>query len=277
MPGILYIVATPIGNLKDVTYRAVATLRQVDTIACEDTRRTGKLLGHYGIQTPARSFHEHNEERQTTELIERLRSGRSVALVSDAGMPLISDPGYRLVAAAAAEGVPIVPIPGASAVVTALAASGLPTDSFRFCGFLPNKPNSRRSALEALRSETATLVLFEAPHRILESLSDIGAILGERPMALAREMTKMHEEFLRGTPAQLREILAGRGSLQGEMTLVVGWQAPQTEKPSDSEIHGMVEALVCSGKPRMEAMKQTARRLGLSKREVYAIAGRGGE
>src|SRR5215471_15594058 len=194
MPGILYLVASPIGNLEDITFRAVRTLKECDLIACEDTRRTRKLLNHYGIAKPLVSYHEHNELARTAELIARLREGANVALVSDAGMPLIADPGYRLVTAAVAAGVSVQPIPGPSALLAALAASGLPTDAFRFAGFLPARSGQRASVLEAFRDDTATLIFYEAPHRILETLADIDRILGPRPVVLARELTKTHEE-----------------------------------------------------------------------------------
>ena len=192
MPGILYLVASPIGNLEDITFRAVRILKECDLIACEDTRHTLKLLNHYGIEKPLISYHEHNEAERSGELIVRLRDGSSVALISDAGMPLVADPGYRLVTAAVAEGVSVQPIPGPSALVTALAASGLPTDSFRFGGFLPPKSGQRSSVLEALKSDPATLIFYEAPHRILATLVDVDRIMGARLVVIARELTKTH-------------------------------------------------------------------------------------
>ena len=219
--GTLYIVATPIGNLSDISARALETLRQVSRIACEDTRHTAKLLNHYGITTPTVSYHEHNERERAAELVERLQAGSSIALVSDAGTPLVSDPGYRLVQQATAAGITVVPIPGASATLAALAASGLATDEFRFCGFLPPKAGARRSRLADLREETCTLVFFEAPHRLADTLADMEAELGDRPVVVARELTKMHEEFLRGTLAEIRAKLAGVEP-KGEVTLVVG-------------------------------------------------------
>src|SRR6478672_5756579 len=197
MQAVLYIVATPIGNLEDITFRAIRILKEVDLIACEDTRHTRKLLSHYGIATQAISYHDHNEMARTEDLLARLRQGHSIAMVSDAGTPLISDPGYRVVSAAAAEGIQVIPIPGPSAAITALSASGLPTEAFRFCGFLPAKSGQRRSALEALIRETSTLIFYEAPHRILETLGDLRSILGNRQAVVARELTKLHEEFLR--------------------------------------------------------------------------------
>jgi 16S rRNA (cytidine1402-2'-O)-methyltransferase len=267
MPGLLYLVATPIGNLEDITYRAVRALREADLIACEDTRQTRKLLNHYGIDKPAISYHDHNEAGRSEELAARLRAGAVVALVSDAGTPLVSDPGYRLVRAAIESGVPVQPLPGASAVLAALAASGLPTDAFHFGGFLPPKPGQRTKTLEALAGEEATLVFYEAPHRILEALDAIERTLGPRPVVVARELTKIHEEFLRGTAAEIRAQLAPRVSVKGEITLLIGKAA--APPPDETPVMEAVEALMRGGAPRMEAIKQVARRRGLSKREVY--------
>ena len=267
MPGLLYVVATPIGNLEDITYRAVRVLKEVDLIACEDTRQTHKLLAHYGIERPTVSYHEHNEAERSQELAERMAAGAAIALVSDAGMPLISDPGYRLVRAAVELGVPVCAIPGPSAALTALAASGLPTDAFHFAGFLPHKPHQRVKALEALAGEQATLIFYEAPHRALEALEAIEQALGPRPVALARELTKIHEEILRGTAAEIRAQLAGRDSVKGEITMLVGKAAGPP--PDDTPLQQAVETLIRNGAPRMDAIKQVARRRGLSKREVY--------
>lgn len=269
MSGTLYLVATPIGNLEDITYRAVRVLREVDLIACEDTRQTRKLLDHYGIRKPLLSYHEHNETRRAEELLARLRQGVRLALVSDAGTPLVSDPGYRLVAKVIEEGVPVEPIPGPSALLAALTASGMPTDVFYFGGFLPAKAGHRRKALEKLRGEEATLVFYEAPHRILVTLADIAATLGPRPVVLARELTKLHEEFLRGTPETLRQILSERPSVKGEITLLIG---KATAKAAEATpIHEAVKAAIRDGMSRMEAMKSVARRHGISKREVYRV------
>ena len=267
MPGRLYLVATPIGNLEDITYRAVRVLGEVEVIACEDTRQTRKLLDHYGIAKPTISYHEHNEAGRAAELVERLVAGTSVALVSDAGMPLVSDPGYRLVRAAIEAGVPVEPVPGPSAALAALAASGLPTDAFHFAGFLPAKAGQRARALEALQDESATLIFYEAPHRVLEALDAIAEVLGPRPVVAARELTKVHEEYLRGTAAEVRDQLAARGSIKGEFTLLVGKAAAPA--PDDRPIGEAVEELVRAGMARMDAIKQVARRRGLSKREVY--------
>ena len=269
MAGLLYLVATPIGNLEDITYRAVRVLREADLIACEDTRHTRTLLDHYDIRTPTISYHEHNEVERAGELAERLRAGAAIALVSDAGMPLVSDPGYRLVRAAIESGVPVQPVPGPSAALAALAASGLPTETFRFCGFLPSKPGQRAKALEALAEEHATLIFYEAPHRILEALEAIEKALGPRPVVVARELTKIHEEFLRGTAAQIRAQLAERDAVKGEMTVLVGRAAAPA--PDDTPVDEAVDALLRAGTPRMDAIKQVARRRGMSKREVYEM------
>ena len=275
MTGTLYIVATPIGNLEDITLRALRVLREVDWIACEDTRQTRKLLDHFGIAKPMVSYHEHNESGRAVELVGKLTSGGSGALVSDAGTPLISDPGYRLVQAAIAAAIPVVPIPGASATVSALSAAGLPTDAFRFCGFLPPKSSQRKKTLEQWKPETATLIFYETPHRILEALEDVAAVMGSRPVVVARELTKLHEEFLRGTAAEVRAELAARPSVKGEITLLIG--KTDEVQADDTPLEEAVRAAEQSGLPRMEAIKQVARQRGLSKREVYRlIAGDGG-
>ena len=267
MTGTLYLVATPIGNLEDITFRAVRTLREAGLIACEDTRHTRKLLDHYSIDKPTVSYHEHNERERAAELTAKLLAGVSVALVSDAGMPLVSDPGYRLVAAAIQNGVPVVPIPGPSALVTALAASGMPTDAFYFGGFLPPKSGQRIRTLTALAGVEATLVFYEAPHRILGALADVEQTLGTRPVAVARELTKIHEEFVRGTAAEVRAVLAARESIKGEITLLIG--RPAEPAPDSTPLDEAVAACMCEGLSRMDAMKAVARRRGLSKRDVY--------
>jgi 16S rRNA (cytidine1402-2'-O)-methyltransferase len=267
MPGKLYVVATPIGNLEDITYRALRLLGEVSLIACEDTRQTRKLLDRYGIRTPTISYHDYNEAERAEELAARLHAGESIALVSDAGMPLVSDPGYRLVRAAIDSGADVHPVPGPSAVLAALAASGLPTDSFRFGGFLPPKPGQRAKALEALKNEHATAIFYEAPHRALETLEAIERILGGRPIVVARELTKIHEEFLRGTAAEIRAQLASRGEVKGEITILIGKAAAPA--PDNTPIEEAVATLERAGTPRMDAIKQVARRRGLSKREVY--------
>ena len=267
MAGLLYVVATPIGNLEDITYRAVRVLGAADLIACEDTRQSRKLLDHYHIHKPTVSYHDHNEGERTEELLARLVNGAVIALISDAGMPLVSDPGYRLVRAAIEAGIAVQAVPGPSASLTALAGSGLPTDAFYFGGFLPGKPGQRAHLLEALAEEQATLIFYEAPHRILESLEAIEAVLGTRPVVVARELTKIHEEYLRGTAAEVRAQLASRDSVKGEITLLIG---KATEPPpDDTPVVEAVNTLISDGMPRMDAIKLVARRRGLSKREVY--------
>src|ERR1700722_18424600 len=219
----LYLVATPIGNLEDITLRALRVLKQADLIACEDTRHTQKLLNHYAITTRTISYYEHNETTRAAELLKQLEGGASVALVTDAGMPGISDPGFRLISLAIENGVPVVPIPGAAAAVTALVASGLPTDSFRFNGFLPAKRGQRARVLGSIRASPRTQVFYEAPHRVKEVLADIVEVLGPgRRVVVARELTKIHEEFLRGTAGEILATLNARGDIKGEITLLIG-------------------------------------------------------
>ena len=267
MSGILYVVATPIGNLEDITYRAVRVLGEVHWVACEDTRQTRKLLDHYRIRTPQISYHEHNELDRAKELCSRLLAGESGALVSDAGVPLISDPGYRLVHSAVGAGIAVQPIPGPSAALAALSASGLPTDAFHFAGFLPPKPGQRLHALEALKNEQATLIFYEAPHRLLEALTDIRTVLGDRDVVVAREITKMHEEFLHGTVSEVHDKLDERDSVKGEVTLLVA----KATRPAVDErpIEVAVEAEMRSGLSRMDAIKAVAKSRGLAKRDVY--------
>lgn len=267
MSGTLYIVATPIGNLEDITYRAVRILREADLIACEDTRHTQRLLDRFGIDKPLVSYHEHNEQSRSDELIARLREGANIALVSDAGTPLIADPGYRVVGKARDAGIMVVPVPGPSAALAALSASGLPTDAFLFRGFLPAKGGQRRRVLEQLAELDVSLVFYEAPHRILETLGDIASVMGARPVVLARELTKIHEEFLAGTAAELLDRLRQREAIRGEFTIVVGKSTGSVEETGT--IEEVVEELIRSGVPRMDALKQVARRRGVSKREIY--------
>ena len=266
-------VATPIGNLDDITFRAVRVLKEAALIACEDTRQTRKLLNHYGIHTPLVSYHGHNEEPRAAALLEKLLQGKSVALVSDAGTPLVSDPGYRLVRRAVESGIRVEPVPGPSALLAALTASGLPLDRFFFAGFLPPRTGQRRRAIEELKDLDCVLVFYEAPHRILDALADMDEILGGRPLVLARELTKVHEEFLRGTPASLRAVLASRPAIRGEFTLVAGRRTPGGAA-DEMPLTGAVEQLVQQGMNRMQAIKTVARRKGLSKREVYKAAAR---
>lgn len=269
MPGRLYVVSTPIGNLEDITYRAVRILKEADWIACEDTRTTRRLLDHYGIQTRTISYHDHNETERAPELIERIAQGETGALVSDAGTPLLSDPGYRIVHAAAQAGIRIEPLPGPSALLAALVVSGLPTDQFHFGGFLPPKQGQRRRLLESLADEPATVVFYEAPHRILETLEDIAAVLGNRDIVAARELTKIYEEVLRGTAVEIAASLSARDSIRGEFVVLIGKSL--TPAVDDVPVEDMIQALIAAGVERMEAMKTVARERGLSKREVYKL------
>ena len=270
MSGSLYIVPTPIGNLEDITFRAVRVLKEVDLIAAEDTRHTQVLLNHYDIRTSVTSYHEHNERGKARELVEQLRQGRSIALLSDAGTPMISDPGYRLVVEAIRAAVQVIPLPGPSAVTAALSAAGLPTDRFGFEGFLPAKKSERRSALEALKKDTKTLVFYEAPHRLKETLADMAEIFGDREVAIGREISKVHEEFLRGA---LRGILATveQQTVRGEITLVVQGAtsgAPVSEEGVISEIRQLAE----NGMRVKEISELVGAHHGISKREVYRLA-----
>jgi len=267
-PATLYVVATPIGNLEDMTFRAVRILKEVAWIACEDTRQTQKLLQHYKIDTATVSYHEHNEMERARELVSRLLQGSSGALVSDAGMPLVSDPGYRLVRAAVEAGITVQALPGASASLTALAASGLPTDQFHFAGFLPVKSGQRIQCLQSIRNEAATTIFYEAPHRILGALADIQTALGNRPVVIAREITKLHEEYLRGTASEIRAQLASRDAIRGEFTILIG-KAMKPELDDSIPLDDAVESYIQSGMPRMDAIKLVDRQRGISKRDVY--------
>jgi 16S rRNA (cytidine1402-2'-O)-methyltransferase len=270
MAGILYLVATPIGNLEDITHRAVRLLGEVDLIACEDTRHTRKLLNHYGVNTKTISYHEHNERERAAELIEQLRSGLNVALVTDAGMPSISDPGFRLTKAAIENDLRVVPIPGANALTTALVASGLPTDDFFFGGFLPSRSGARRARLAELRSLAATLIFYEGPHRIAATLKDAFEILGEREAVVARELTKLHEELARGRLSELAERFANAENARGEIVLIID-RTPigEAEQTSESSIGKLVFELEESGLDHRAALKKAARELGLSRDEAY--------
>ena len=272
-PG-LYLVATPIGNLGDITLRALEVLRAVDRIACEDTRQTQKLLNHFQIETKTVSCHQHNERERAEELVEALKAGGRIALVSDAGMPGISDPGGWLANAAIEAGVPVIPIPGANAALSAMVASGLPTGEFHFVGFLPEKAGARRTRLEELAEGAragCTLIFYEAPHRIVDTLSDLEAVWGaELRVVLARELTKMHEEFLRGTVAKARKNLAARDRVRGEFTVLIsppeaGSAAGTTKKIAERIAEIEAEA----GVDEKEALKRLARELGQSKSDVY--------
>jgi 16S rRNA (cytidine1402-2'-O)-methyltransferase len=274
MAGGIYLVATPIGNLEDITLRALRILREADVIACEDTRHSRKLLSHFDIQKPVLSYHEHNETQRAGELVERARKGETVAVVTDAGTPGISDPGFRVVRAAVEAGVAVWSIPGPAAVLAALAASGLPTDSFYFAGFLPAKKGQRRKAIETLAGVEATFVFYEAPHRIVATLEEVRQALGDRPVVVARELTKLHEEYLRGSVGEVLAELKSRNAVKGEMTVLVGRSekgASERAGVSDEPLAERVAALIAEGSPRMEAIKQAARERGISKREAYAL------
>lgn len=273
----LYLVATPIGNLEDITFRAVRLLKDVDVIACEDTRQTQKLLNHYGITTRTISYYEHNEMTRAPELVKEMQEGASVALVTDAGMPGISDPGFRLISLAIRHHLPVVPIPGASAFLAALVASGLPTDSFRFSGFLPAKHGERRALLETIKASPRTQVFYEAPHRVVETLEDVCEVLGnDRQVVVAREVTKLHEEFLRGRASEVLETLKAREGVKGEITLLIG-------KAEENETHGAADASSARFSIRQRvaqvmaetridekaALKKVAKERGISKSEAY--------
>ena len=267
-PGRLYVVATPLGNLEDVTLRALRVLREVDLIACEDTRRTAKLLRAHGIQARTTSYFEHNERWKGEQILAKLRQGGDVALVSDAGTPGISDPGFRLVREARAAGLPVLPVPGPSAVVAALSVAGLPTDRFLFVGFLPAKASARQKALVGFSERSETLVFYESPLRILETLADLEAAFGDRQAFLGRELTKLHEEHLRGPLSSVRTGLSSRETIKGEVVLVVAG-AGEAPPPGDSP-ELLFGRLVEAGKTRREAVKEVARALGLPAREVYS-------
>ena len=270
--GCLYLVATPIGNLEDITLRALRILKEVDQIACEDTRHTQKLLSHYNIRKSLVSYHEHNEMTRAPELVVAMEDGARIALVSDAGMPLVSDPGYRLVTLCLRHRVPVVPIPGPSALLAALSASGLPNEEFLFAGFLPARSGERRRALERLRIEDRTVILYEAPHRIEEALSDAREILGDRPACLAREVTKLHEEFRRGSLSELSASLYEKPA-RGEITLLIGplpAEERAAQRDTSQSLAERVDELIRQAKlDRKEALKLAAKERGLSKRAAY--------
>lgn len=270
--GTLYLVATPIGNLEDISQRALRVLGEVDLIACEDTRHTRTLLNHFLITTKTISYHEHNERERASELAARISAGDSIALVSDAGTPGINDPGFRLVRACIERGINVVPVPGATAFVSALVASGLPTDEFYFAGFLPPRQHARRLRLAALRAVPATLVFYEAPHRIAGALADAREILGEREAAVARELTKLHEEIARGRLSELVERFSGERGARGEMVLVIDRQRIDVDdggEPQTTDIAALVAALEGEGLDSRAALKRAARELGLSRDEAY--------
>lgn len=270
--GRLYVVATPIGNREDITLRALRILNTVDIIAAEDTRSTGRFLAHHAIQSKLISYHEHNERERTGQFVKQLRQGRSVALVSNAGTPLVSDPGYRLVNAAVAEGFDVIPIPGVSAAITALSAAALPTDTFIFCGFPPRKKKQRDTLLQSLAPERRTLVFYESPRRILAFMDEIQAVMGDRQVVLAREMTKLHEEYLRGTLSKIIAALKGRPSVKGECTLLVTGRAAKVDASMD-EMRAALSRGLHERKQTVSALsKAVAERCGFPKRIVYQEA-----
>jgi len=272
MPGTLYVVSTPIGNLEDITHRAIRVLGEVDLIACEDTRHTRKLLDRYGITTKTISYHEHNEQERSRELIDLLAGGTNLAVVSDAGTPGISDPGFRLVRLAIARELSVVPVPGPSALITALVASGLPTDEFFFGGFLPARSGARQTRLNELRSIPSTLIFYEAPHRLAAALSDAHEILGEREAVVARELTKLHEEISRGRLSELAARFSSGENARGEIVLIIDRKVIVGEaKESDpsASIGILVETLEKNGLDHRLALKKAARELGLSRAEAY--------
>jgi len=266
----LYIIATPIGNLEDMTYRAVRTLGEVDLIAAEDTRHSLKLLNHFGISRPLTSYFDHNQQFKGERILNALRQGKSVALISDAGTPCISDPGYQLVRDAVAENIPVVPVPGACAAVAALSASGLPTDSFTFAGFPPSRQGKRRTFLSGVSTLPGTLVLYEAPHRLLDTLSDIREVLGERQVIVARELTKVFEELIRGTASEVIAAVS-QGIVRGEVVVLI---APGEAAPGESEpLAEVLRRLMADGSLSIKDMaKQAAAISGVSRSEAYAEA-----
>lgn len=273
-PGTLYIVGTPIGNLEDMTFRAIKILQNVDAIAAEDTRHTGKLRQHFQINTPQISYHEHNQQKRQEELLRRLQEGESIALVTDAGMPGISDPGYDLVKACIEAGVTVVPIPGVTAVITALVAAGLPIDRFVFEGFLPTQNKERNNRLEILKDEHRTIVFYESPHRLIDTLTDLAATFGEyRQIVLARELTKLYEEFWRGKIKDAISLYQGEKHPKGEYTLVVAG-APEDKKEllSEAEVREELQKLFDRGISKSQASKQLAHLTSMPRQFLYKIA-----
>jgi len=268
--GTLYVVGTPVGNLQDISLRAIEVLKEVDLIACEDTRHTQKLLSYFNIGTSTVSYHEHNERERAAEVLAKLKSGGRVAVVSDAGMPGICDPGYRVVTLAVENGVKVVPVPGASAVVLALAAGGLPTDAFGFGGFLPAKSGQRREVLLGIAGSARTEVFYEAPHRLVEALEDLVDVLGgSRRVVVARELTKLHEEFLRGTAEEVLETLRQRGDVKGEITLLIG-KAEAGLVVSKISLRARMEQVMREDSlDEKAALKKVAKEFGLGKSEAY--------
>jgi 16S rRNA (cytidine1402-2'-O)-methyltransferase len=272
LSGSLYIVATPIGNMEDITIRAINTLNHVGVIAAEDTRKTARLLSHHQIRSPLISCHEHNEQDRIAMLIKRLVSGEDVALVSDAGTPALSDPGYRLICAAVDAGITVIPIPGPSAAVSALSASGLPTDTFVFVGFLPKKKGKRQACLQELKAQPRTLIFYESPRRILALLEELRAVLGDRRAVVCREMTKIYEEFIRGTLSELRAVLASRQDVKGECTVLVAGQGESKPPSLDDAREEIEEMLAAEGVKLSGLSKLLAKKYGVSKNVIYQEA-----
>ena len=270
----LYLVGTPIGNLEDITFRALRILKSVHLIAAEDTRHTGKLLQHYQITTPQVSYHQHNHHQRLPELLQHLHSGKSLALVSDAGMPSISDPGYELVKVCIEAKIAIVPIPGVTALITALAASGLPTNNFSFEGFLPTKPKARKAHLESLKGETRTLIFYESPHRLRQTLADLATVFGgERQIVLGRELTKIYEEFWRGTIDAAIALYREQRQPKGEYTLVVaGKEKTSKIVLSEAEIKAELQQLLDQGMTRSQASRHLSQLTSLPRRRIYEIS-----
>ena len=272
MSGTLYLVATPIGNLADITHRAIQVLQHVSLIACEDTRHTHKLLQHYGIKTKTISYHDHNEQQRAVQLIDLLKQGSDVAVVSDAGTPSISDPGFRLVRAAIENGVPVVPVPGPSALISALVVAGLPTDEFFFAGFLPSKLNARRARLAELKSVPGTLIFYEAPHRLSATLKDAYEILGEREAVVARELTKLHEEIRRGRLSELANHYENEDNARGEIVVLIDRTVisdTATDTAPQQSVAALVDQFEQDGLDHRAALKKAARELKLSRAEAY--------
>jgi 16S rRNA (cytidine1402-2'-O)-methyltransferase len=270
--GTLFVVATPIGNLEDITLRALSVLKAADLIAAEDTRKTAQLLKHFGIASTLISYHEHNEAVRAPQLVRRLQSGDSIALVTNAGTPGVSDPGYRLVAAASAAGIRVVPVPGALAAAAALSASGLPTDAFVFEGFLPRKSGKRLKRIQSLAAEPRTVILYESPQRIIALIGDLLQACGDRPAAMAREMTKIHEEFIRGRLSEVLKVLKGRAEIKGECTLIVAGRTEQEPSSWETAREMIRTGLGRHSKGLSELVKDVAHAARLPRKAVYAEA-----
>ena len=271
-PGTLFVVATPIGHMEDITLRAIRTLKEVELIAAEDTRQTRKLLTRYEVSTPLLSYHDHNKERRTPALLDKLKAGNSIALVTDAGTPSISDPGHYLVRAVCRAGISVVPIPGASALIAALSVSGLPTDSFVFLGFIPRKPSKRKGFLERLKEEPRTLIFFESPKRLLALMQEVLNQMGDRNAVVARELTKIHEEILRGSLSEILKVLSARAAMKGECTLLVGGYEGGEASKRHLLVHDIRRLRLETGRPLSDVVKQLAREYGLSRKVVYEEA-----